>query len=259
MDNEKLKEEITNETNDLAKPEKTYYQILEITTSSSKEEIHHGYIRMKTAYSPDNPAIYSIVPPEECNVILDQVEEAYYILSSPLKRKSYDEARGFNTGNSFEDFHYGPVRSSLDSNSSPNFESPYDHTPSIQSKITSVENDKIANSSAKKNIAKIIVEKRFNLTYDIDAEFEKEIESNPVFSGEFLRKVREYKDVTIERMADLTKVSKTYLKNLEEENYESLPASVYLRGFVFQYAKTLRLTPDIVATSYMDRVKEFRN
>ena len=246
-----------NQTNSINK--KNYYQILEIPSRSTREEIHYGYLRAKNAYSPDNPAIYSIMPIEECNEMLDQIEEAYFILSSPNKRKEYDLARGFNKGDSFQDFHYGSERTSPDLNSDRYYDRRGEPSPSIQSKITSVENDQIANAPAKQNIAKIIIEKRFNLDYDINPELEKEIESNPIFSGEFLQKVREYKNVSIERMADLTKVSKTYLRNLEEENYDNLPATVYLRGFVFQYAKTLRLTPDIVAASYMERVKEHRS
>ena len=84
---------------------------------------------------------------------------------------------------------------------------------------------------------------------------EQEIEETEEFSGEFLKKIREYKQVTIPRLADMTKVSKTYLMNIEEEKLDGLPALVYVRGFVYQYAKCLKLNPELVANSYLARIK----
>jgi cytoskeletal protein RodZ len=56
-------------------------------------------------------------------------------------------------------------------------------------------------------------------------------------------------------MSEMTKVSKTYIKNIEDEDTTRLPAIVYVRGFVYQYAKCLKLNPDLVATSYTYRLK----
>ncbi len=104
-------------------------------------------------------------------------------------------------------------------------------------------------------VSKIMIKRTFSLDYDVDPEFEQVVEETTSFTGEILQKIREYKNVTIERLADMTKISKTHLRNIESENYEKLPALVYTRGFVFQYAKTLKLNPDIVATSYVHNLK----
>ena len=243
-----------------------YYQILEIPTQSSAEDIHYGYIRAKNAYSPDNPAIYSLMSVDECNKILNQIEEAYFVLSSVQKRKEYDRARGLNQNYIIEDLQYKEKQTTSIFSSSfitsseqerQDRQDRQDRSTPLQSKITSTPSQHVV-SSPERNIPRIIAEQRFNLSFEIDTDFEKEIESNPEFTGEFLKKIRNYKNVSIERMSDLTKISKTYLKNLEEERFENLPASVYLRGFIFQYAKTLRLSPDIVTASYMKRVKEIR-
>jgi len=53
----------------------------------------------------------------------------------------------------------------------------------------------------------------------------------------------------------MTKVSKMYLQAIESEDYDHLPAPVYVRGFVFQYAKCLKLKPENVANSYVARMK----
>jgi cytoskeletal protein RodZ len=54
----------------------------------------------------------------------------------------------------------------------------------------------------------------------------------------------------------MTKVSTLYLQGIEREDYSKLPAPVYVRGFVFQYAKCLKLQPEIVANSYVARMKK---
>ena len=69
-----------------------------------------------------------------------------------------------------------------------------------------------------------------------------------------LRKVREARNVPVEEMSEFTKISKAYLIAIEEENYAKLPAAVYLRGFIIQISKYLRLPHEKVATAYMDRV-----
>ncbi len=57
-------------------------------------------------------------------------------------------------------------------------------------------------------------------------------------------------------MADMTKISKTYIRNIEANDFAKLPAEVYTRGFVYQIAKCLKLNPELVATSYIHYMKQ---
>ncbi|MBF0207334.1 MAG: helix-turn-helix domain-containing protein [Oligoflexia bacterium] len=108
------------------------------------------------------------------------------------------------------------------------------------------------------DVSRLSAPKRFGLNYTPDPQFDQEIESVTKFTGPLLKKIREYKNVSIERMCDLTKISRTYIKGIEEENISKLPALTYVRGFVYQYAKCLRLDPNIVATSYINNIKELK-
>ncbi|MBF0360688.1 MAG: helix-turn-helix domain-containing protein [Oligoflexia bacterium] len=108
------------------------------------------------------------------------------------------------------------------------------------------------------DISRLTAQKRFALEYEANAEFEQRIESTTEFTGSFLKEIREYKNVTLEKMCDLTKISRTYLRQIEEGEYAKLPALSYLRGFVYQYAKCLRLNPDMVANSYIEYVKSLQ-
>ena len=104
-------------------------------------------------------------------------------------------------------------------------------------------------------ISRLAASKRFRLEYIKDVTFEQDIENATDFTGSFLKKIREYKNVTLERMSDLTKISKTYLLQIEKDDFDKLPALAYIRGFVYQYAKVLKLGPDLVATSYLNHLK----
>lgn len=61
--------------------------------------------------------------------------------------------------------------------------------------------------------------------------------------GEKLRAERVALGLDLEEMASRTRINKTFLESIEEGNKESLPASVYSRSFVRNYAKALNVDP----------------
>ena len=75
------------------------------------------------------------------------------------------------------------------------------------------------------------------------------------FSGELLRAVRLSQGTTLGQISERTKVSTSYLCCIEEEDFDKLPAAVYVRGFVTEFAKCLRLDPEQVSQSYLRRYK----
>ncbi len=85
-----------------------------------------------------------------------------------------------------------------------------------------------------------------------------EIEQEAHWRGPFIRKVREARHVSIEELSDFTKITKTYLASIEDEDFAKLPAPVFLRGFVIQIAKFLKLPHDKVAAAYLARYNESR-
>ena len=70
----------------MSEKQKNYYEILEIPVDASYEEIKQGYKSARNAYSVDSLALYSIMSKEECENILTLIEEAYSIISDPVKR-----------------------------------------------------------------------------------------------------------------------------------------------------------------------------
>jgi len=87
-------------------------------------------------------------------------------------------------------------------------------------------------------------------------ELAREIGPETEFTGALLRKVREAHGVEIVDIAERTKIGKAHLVAIEEENFLALPAPVYVRGFVAELAKFLRLDPPQVQRTYLRRMRE---
>ena len=90
----------------------------------------------------------------------------------------------------------------------------------------------------------------------LQSELAREIGPDTEFTGPLLRKVRESQGIEIAEISSRTKISKQHLLALEEESYDALPAIVYVRGFVTELAKYLRLDPAQVQRTYLRRMRE---
>lgn len=73
------------------------------------------------------------------------------------------------------------------------------------------------------------------------------------WTGEVLRRLREARGITLQQLADRTKVTRHHIENVEADRYAMLPAPVYLRGILLSLARELRLDGQKVARSYLER------
>jgi flagellar biosynthesis protein FlhG len=92
----------------------------------------------------------------------------------------------------------------------------------------------------------------------LDALDELEEEEGGEWSGARLRRARLRQGVELEEIAKTTKVNPTYLRFIEEEHFDGLPAAVYVRGFVTGIAGCLGLDARRVAGSYVDRFEKHK-
>lgn len=69
--------------------------------------------------------------------------------------------------------------------------------------------------------------------------------------GGWLRREREARDVTLAEISEVTKIGRAYLEALEAERFDVLPAPVFAKGFLREYAKYVGLDPDEVVNSYL--------
>jgi hypothetical protein len=90
-------------------------------------------------------------------------------------------------------------------------------------------------------------------------DFEESLEEDgSPFDGARLRRNRLQRGIELEQIARVTKVNPTYLRFIEDDDFASLPAPVYVRGFVTAYARCLGLDPGRVVPDYMERLEAVR-
>jgi DnaJ-class molecular chaperone len=191
-----------------------YYEILELSSNAAQHEVTTAYERARATYSGDNPAIYTIFSENEARELLTLIEEAYSVLGNKTLRSIYDQ-RLLSGKGQMNDLSYGSI---LDAS-------------------------KALFPEPKQNGAKP--------EYKTDAAFEKQITEATDWDGELLKKVREYRNTTIERMSEKTKINPWYLSAIETMDSGNLPALVFVRGYVIQICRELELDEKIVADSYM--------
>jgi curved DNA-binding protein CbpA len=203
------------------------YDILEVPRDAGAEDIHKAFLRAKHTYSPESPALYSVFTKEEADELLRLIEEAYAILGNPRKRKEYDDA--LDTQSKV----VKPGHLSLVSG---------DSVAPVNSSKAGPVKDKVGRSGFSR--------------YEIDDGFEKEIAEREVVDGLFLQKIRIYKNISLDQVTKATRIGKHYIMALEENDFKSLPAPVFVRGFVVQVAKMLGLPEKKIADSYMKLLKD---
>ncbi len=82
---------------------------------------------------------------------------------------------------------------------------------------------------------------------------ELDLPPGPV-TGADLRRLREGRGVSLREIAQASKIGIRFLEYIEADRFPFLPAPVYLRGFLQEYAKVVGLDPRRTAEAYMARV-----
>jgi len=68
--------------------------------------------------------------------------------------------------------------------------------------------------------------------------------------GTYLRNVREQKGITLEKASQDTKIVRTLLEAIEQDNYKELPPPVYLKGMIKKYAHYFHLDEERILDFY---------
>jgi cytoskeletal protein RodZ len=68
--------------------------------------------------------------------------------------------------------------------------------------------------------------------------------------GEDLRREREIRGISLKEISDATKISKRFLDALERNDHKTLPAPVFTRGFVREYARYVGLNAEDMVNRY---------
>ena len=203
--------------------EQSYYEVLEAPLEGTPQQIERAYRIARATYLPSSGATYSLFSAEESAAILRRIEEAWAVLSDARLRREYDARLG---------------RTEVS-------------TP------TSVRPERVEVPKPLEPVR----ERRLDLAPQRAPARELDLENglapeNGVFDGEVLRRIRVSLGIELEEISTITKINDQHLRSIEANQYDVLPAPVYLRGFLKQIAKCLSLDPARVADSYTDRMRE---
>lgn len=69
--------------------------------------------------------------------------------------------------------------------------------------------------------------------------------------GDWLRRQREMREISLRDIADRTKISLRYLEAMEDNRFDLLPAPIFAKGFLREYARYVGLSPDEVVNHYL--------
>ncbi len=76
-------------------------------------------------------------------------------------------------------------------------------------------------------------------------------ETESVSFGAWLRRQREMRGVELRDIAERTKISLRYLEAMEEDRFDILPAPIFAKGFLREYARHVGLSPDEVVNHFL--------
>ncbi len=78
-----------------------------------------------------------------------------------------------------------------------------------------------------------------------------DIAPDTIFNGDVLRRIRLGRGLSVQQMAERTRIPLKHLENIEADRYNHLPANVYLRGILTSLSRELGLDPARVSRDYI--------
>ena len=196
--------------------EPTFYEVLEVDPGASEEEVRQAHKRAQEVYSRDSMVVYTLFSDEELETLQRQLALAYDTIIDPRKRRQYDVSRLGGAPQASRS-----LSQSGTSSSAPDEPAERSSRPRTPAPVSS------------------------SLPPGL------EIDRETVFTGDVLKQIREHKGVDLRDVSNRTKISVMNLRMMEEMRFDRLQAPVYVRGFLREYARHLRLPIQQVVDTYM--------
>lgn len=212
--------------------EQNYYTLLGISPEATFEEVRSAYDQAMSIYSADSIATYSLLTREERERMLSRLVDAYKTLTNSQLRKEY---------NSFlvEKGELSPQEIGLSSLGDSDTAKGKLRDVSVESLVQREERTENKNQLSGDNL-----DLPGNLTS---------------VTGRDIKMLRIAGDISLEEIYRKTNIPKKTVEDIEEENFENLPALVYLKGFLKTYAKVLNINEDQMVDGYIERFLEWKN
>lgn len=253
------------------------YEVLEVSPGASFAEVRRAYERVRAIFGPSSLAVYSLVSPEEQRAMLLEIEDAYRILADPELRRAHDEEHGHPPPEAVDAEpkrtaepevsippargddpevairpEFTPAGRPVAMEVAPLVEPVHAPAPEVKTAepLRSEPPDRrapVAPAHARQTPPPLPESAR------PPAPPMPEITPQTEFSGPLLRSIRLARALTIQDIAQRTKISPTHLESIEQERWDWLPARVFVRGFLISVARELGLDPEQVCRTFLAR------
>ncbi|MCX5828909.1 MAG: helix-turn-helix domain-containing protein [Deltaproteobacteria bacterium] len=210
--------------------EKNHYELLEIHSDVAPTEIRQAYKILFDLYQDESIATYSFFSEKERKEILSSLEKAYLTLIDPESRKAYDRNRIELGGLEGEERKH--------SNHKKNPSSIYDFKKTHLQGLVTIRNPEELKHRASQN--PVI----------------QNILDQDTITGRDIKKIRTELKITLEEIAEATKVRIEMLRIIEEDNQELFLPMVYMTGFLKSYARYLQLDENAILSGFIKHINK---
>jgi len=220
--------------------DQSYYELLEIPRSAPPAEVERAYERAKALYGPGSLVAYTLLAPDDAELLSQRIEEARSVLLDVHARASYDARLPPESGEPW--LPRGAPAGPPDPHAAPPEPAAVRPAPGAQAPPAAAERGGAGPVTPAPAPA---------ATPAGEAAFE--LPDGAAWSGEMLRRARESRGWTVMQVSERTKVTRHHIENIEMDRFEKLPVPVYLRGILMSLARELRLDAQKVARTYLER------
>lgn len=197
--------------------ELNYFELLNLPNGANSEQIHQAYLQLTSVYSYGSTAIYGAISDKEREWILKNIQEAYETLVHNDTRGEY-------------------IR----------------HSPRIDNENISLPPPGVVNKPYQADFDNTDIDHTKNSSgAGIGAS--PDILAKSRITGSHLRNIRLARGTTLEEIANQTKIKKSYLEAIEQDDFKSFAEPVFMKGFIKSYAKALRLDANEICEKYLAR------
>ncbi len=248
--------------------EPTHYEVLDIDPAATDEEIRRAHRRTREIYGQDSLVVCGLYDRERLSAFHLRIEEAYDTLMDGERRRAYDmglfpdglprrravgagAASGASSGAGGSGTGPISVGAVLDTRVAVESKSAMAENPALSLHVPGsgpngvtpppvTEFDDASPTVARTPPPEVILEPGADVT------------------GPVLRRLREARGVDLQTISQKTKIGIGHLRAIEDERFDLMPAVVYVRGFLVEYAKFLRIDVKRVLDTYLERYKGVR-
>ena len=253
--------------------EENFYQLLEVTNTASLATIRNAYEKKLEETHIESFASYTLIPEEETEVLLLQFSQAFVTLANPIARAKYDDelhqqtiSPETKTENGIDSFQ----KTKKTHSPGPKWKEKKGRWESWLAKPQKKPEEKVAKN--KTETAKSVPEDVAGQTQKERQDYyinlsEKNIQSEESlekyyntlkahggkvsFNGAVLQQIRKIKSITLDELAKITCIRSSYLKAIEDENFNIFTSEIYLKGYLLCYVEAMNLPAEQILEEYI--------